>query len=166
MSEPTVHLRPATAEDAKKIWEWRNETTTRAASYNSEPIPYADHVRWFDQRLAGSGTRFLIAVDRDGQDIGFARLELSGELAEVSLSLDASRRGRGLGMWVIRAASDFALKELRASAVIAHVKLLNNASIRAFTQAGFVVKRHCCIAGTESVEMIYPEQNTKETWER
>src|SRR5215210_257430 len=96
MSEP-VHLRPATLHDTENIWSWRNDSIARAASYNSDLIPYEDHVRWFSSRLEDGRTKFLIAVDRHGTNIGAVRLDLRSNTAEISIALAPEARGQGYG---------------------------------------------------------------------
>ena len=47
-----VHLRRAAPEDADQLWRWANDDAVRAASFHPEPIPWDDHVAWFQRLLA------------------------------------------------------------------------------------------------------------------
>lgn len=150
-----IRIRAATLDDAKMLWEWRNEPETRAASFNTQPIGYDEHARWFLKKIADPGTRFLIAADGEGRDVGYARLDIEGDGAEINLSVDKRHRGRGLGAAMIRAASRFAVEELKLRRVVAHIKPDNKASVAAFRRAGFAEKGTRTMGGEGAVEMIY-----------
>lgn len=150
-----VRLRTATREDAHKLWDWRNESDTRAISFNAEPIAYEDHLRWFEQKISDPNVQFLIAVDADNSDAGYARLDLVDGMAQINLSIDRNRRGRGIGSAFIRVVADFAIRNLSACHVVAYVRPDNERSIGAFRRAGFAVAGTRGIAGVECIEMIY-----------
>jgi len=132
-----VRLRPAGAADASRLREWRNEAETRAASFVMAPVAWDEHVRWLDRKLADPYARLLIASDEAGAEVGFVRLDADGEDAEISVSIDRGRRGQGIGTEVIRKAAALAFAELGVRRVVAHIKLENSRSLRAFTGAGF-----------------------------
>lgn len=137
------------------LWEWRNEPGTRSASYNSKAIPYEDHLRWVQERLGDPQTRLLVALNADGDEVGYARLEINETVAEVSLSVDPQQRNRGFGTALIGSATRFAVKQLGVRSVIAHVKRDNAVSLSAFARAGFVRVTTLKILGQDSVRMIY-----------
>src|SRR5262249_6245706 len=147
-----VRLRPARVVDARQLRDWRNEAETRAASFDSTPIAWESHVRWLEGKLADPNVRVLIATDESGEDVGFVRLDADGDAAEISVSIDRSHRGRGIGTQVIREAATFALAELGVRWVVAHIKSGNTRSIRAFTGAGFPRPRH---ARDDVVELVF-----------
>jgi GNAT superfamily N-acetyltransferase len=111
-----IRLRPATGEDARNLWQWRNEPETRAASFSTEPIAYDDHVKWLATKLRDRDVFILIAIGQGEVEIGYVRLDVRGDAAEMSLSLDRAYRGRGLGASAIRAATEFVVKRARNSA--------------------------------------------------
>ena len=148
-----MRLRAATGADALKLWQWRNEPDTRAASFSGEPIAYDDHVRWLETTLRDRDVFVLIAIGEGEAEIGYVRLDRHGDAAEVNLSLDRAYRGRGLGMSAIRAATEYAVGALKISRVMARVKAGNTASIRAFGAAGFTPVETGGEAGTESIEL-------------
>lgn len=148
-----VTLRRATAEDARRFWAWRNDEATRAASFTSDVIPFEAHVRWFERKLQDPGACLLVAVDAEGRDVGYARLDVTGEAAEISVSLERERRGHGLGAAVIAAAANLAMDHLGVSRVVARVKVDNERSLAAFRRAGFVTVSQGRVAGVEAVEM-------------
>ena len=132
-----IRLRPATGDDARNLWQWRNEPETRAASFSTEPIGYDDHVKWLATKLRDRHVFILIAVGQGEVEIGYVRLDVHGDAAEMSLSLDRAYRGRGLGAGTIRAASEFVVNTLGIQRVTARVRPGNAASLGAFRAAGF-----------------------------
>lgn len=157
----TVRLRLARLEDAHKFWEWRNEEETRAASFNTDPIRYEDHLQWFEKRIKDLSFRFLIVVDERDQEVGYARLDVSGDSAHISLSIDRKCRGRGLGTKLIQAATEFAHRELSVARVVAHIRSTNQASLTAFRRAGYTLSGDRRLHGTDALEMISERNATK-----
>jgi RimJ/RimL family protein N-acetyltransferase len=103
-----LRLRRATGADALKLWQWRNEPATRAASFASDPIAY-DHVKWLETKLRDRDVFVLIAIGEGETAIGYVRLDVRGDAAEVNLSLDRAHRGGGLGTSAVRAATEYAV---------------------------------------------------------
>jgi RimJ/RimL family protein N-acetyltransferase len=88
--------------------------------------------------LLGHHDRLLYVVLASGEPIGQVRLERCGEReAEVSLSLAADWRGRGLAARVIRLGTDEAARS-GFDVVHAYIKPDNDVSHRAFVRAGYV----------------------------
>jgi len=158
MSEPLsscVALRAATPEDCRRLWKWRNEQATRDASFNTEYIPYDEHERWFTCMLATSNTRVLIATDTGGQGIGYARFDIRYQEAEVSISIDRAKRGKGYGIAVIKCGSDYLLRSEPVQRVVATIRCDNPASRAAFERAGFIVRGNKKVGDVEACEMVY-----------
>ncbi len=130
-----IHLRPAHSGDAHVVWEWANDSVTRAASFQTAPIPWHEHETWFSARLRDDRCRFFIAVD-DDRPIGQVRMTVEGDRAEVHISLAPLERGRGHGLTMLRQACAEAERSgLRG--LVAHVKPSNTSSIALFERAGF-----------------------------
>ena len=134
-----VQLREATADDAERVWKWRNEPCVRAASLDSDPIPLDDHKRWFERRLQRSNVVIMIVSDEDGIDIGYVRFEIETDEAEISIALDPRSRGMGHGTAAIQSASDLLINAGRVRSIVALIKSGNEGSVRAFTKAGYNV---------------------------
>jgi RimJ/RimL family protein N-acetyltransferase len=148
-----LRLRPANSADALKLWQWRNEPDTRAASFDSEPIAYGDHARWLEAKLNDENVFVLIAVAGGEAEIGYVRLDRHGDSVEVNLSLDRSRRGRGLGTSAIRAATEYAVDTLGIGRLTARVKPENTASVRAFRAAGFIPSERASVGGADTIAL-------------
>lgn len=132
-----VRLRLATSADARLLWEWANETTTRAASFSSDPILWTQHVTWLEGRLKDPNCLFWIAVDGDDVPAGQVRMEVDGAEAVISVGLDAKCRGRGYGGVMIRKATERLFRVSGVRVIHAYIKPGNEASVSAFHKAGF-----------------------------
>jgi RimJ/RimL family protein N-acetyltransferase len=77
-------------------------------------------------------------------------------MADISLALRPSSRGRGLGRTAIESLTRQAFR-LGARKVIAHIKLDNTASVIAFIKAGFRFIRCIAAAG----QLVYLMEKTR-----
>jgi len=134
-----LNLRTAVIEDCDLILAWRNEPAARAASFTTDLIQPDEHRAWFAAKLSDRNCLLLI-VEEDGESIGHVRLDrLDPDLAEVSIVLANSARGRGIGREALRRSVVEAIRTLGVKEVKARVKRGNAASLAAFTAAGFHV---------------------------
>ena len=135
-----VTLRPATAEDCRQVWLWRNDAETRRASFDSEPIPLAAHERWFLDSLDSPRRKIYIVVAGD-RPSGVVRLDVTGQEAAVSIHLAPESRGRGVGPRALQALEAVAFGPLGLVRLAAEIKPDNLASLSAFVKAGFAPSR-------------------------
>jgi RimJ/RimL family protein N-acetyltransferase len=133
-----VALRPAGHADAELLWTWRNDPETRAASFESSPVSFDDHLRWLEQVLSRTDRRLYVAM-LAGDAVGTARLDVDGDEALVSLTVAPSHRGRGLGVEMLGALAEEAFAVLRLRRLVARVRLSNARSRVVFERAGFVL---------------------------
>lgn len=82
--------------DAELLWRWANDPETRQNAFSKAPIAYGDHMAWLDGRLRSEATSIWIFDDGDSS-VGQVRFDVSGDVAEIDISVDPSRRGRGYG---------------------------------------------------------------------
>lgn len=136
LSAEWVTLRPAAAADALEVWRAANEPSTRAASFRKEPIPLADHLGWFEKRLAAGGERFWL-LDVAGAVAGSVRYAKDGASAEVHYSVRGAFRGKGLGTLALSATKALACRELKPERLTGVVITPNPASERSFASAGW-----------------------------
>jgi len=132
-----VSLRRAVADDCRLVWLWRNEETTRGASFDSAPIAFETHRRWFDDSLQRPD-RHLFIVLADGHETGVVRLDVAEAAGTVSIHLAPAWRGRGVGPSALAALERIAFGALGLARMEARVKADNAASLAAFRKAGFV----------------------------
>ncbi|MFN0075737.1 MAG: UDP-2,4-diacetamido-2,4,6-trideoxy-beta-L-altropyranose hydrolase [Prosthecobacter sp.] len=147
-----LSLRRATLDDARLLLEWANDPVTRQASFNSEPIVWETHVAWLQRRLNDAQCAFYIA-EAGTQAVGTVRFDRrEGGVAEISLSLAPSARGRGLGAKLIRLGTVTVLDEGLCQQVSGWVKADNRASISAFQRAGHTAHASALQHGAAALE--------------
>jgi UDP-2,4-diacetamido-2,4,6-trideoxy-beta-L-altropyranose hydrolase len=135
LHERTLRLRSVEAGDARLLFDWVNDPQVRTMSFASESIAWDEHRAWFEARLTDPNHRMFIATA--GADIGLVRFALDKNEAVISLSIAREHRGRKLSVRLVRMASArlFCTTDLRL--IHAYIKPENEASRRAFSQAGF-----------------------------
>ena len=131
-------LRLATIDDARRLREWRNDPDTRRWSFSSARINVGEHERWLVATISDPDRRLFIG-ECEGDPIGQARVDrLRRGVGEISVGLDPSFRGRGLGAALITLASDRGARELELEQIVARIKRGNDVSTRAFARAGYL----------------------------
>jgi len=138
--EMAAHLfsfRLATAEDAEMLLNWRNDPEVRSVSFNDAAIELDSHIKWLGRRLNDPNTAIWVAENRDRRPVGQVRFELndSGTQAIVSIIVEQSMRGRGVGKVLIALASEEFFESSSASEIVAQIKPGNVASEKAFKAA-------------------------------
>lgn len=129
-----IRLRLARPEDGTDIWRWRNDPVSRQYSFNSEPIPLADHLIWWEASLANSKRKTFILENEQGQGLGSLRKDQTenGEI-ELSWMIAPEYRGKGYGTTLLK----LGLEGEKATC-IALIKPENIASCRMVEKLGFV----------------------------
>lgn len=137
-----MEVRRATTADAARLLAWANDPDTRAASFRSSPISPEEHAAWLTRTLTMPTRRLLVGMLGD-EPIGQVRLDViaPGE-AEVGIAIAPDRRGQGLGAGLLAAAVATGRRDpaLAVERFIARVRIENQASIRLFERAGFVLR--------------------------
>ena len=133
-SRPGLRLREATLADADVIYRWNNDPAVRGLSLDRRPIAREDHDRWMAARLADPNTRMWI-VEIFDEALGVVRIEraASSKTGRVSIALDPSARGLGLGRAALVVACD-----ADGGPLMAEVVAENRASRACFEACGFL----------------------------
>jgi UDP-2,4-diacetamido-2,4,6-trideoxy-beta-L-altropyranose hydrolase len=132
-----LRLRQAREEDCRVLWEWANDPQVRAAAFSSEPIPWERHQVWFASKMRDPDCRILVAEDERGRAVGQFRVDWRSEQdGDIDVSVAAECRGAGYGAVLIDSGASSVFAE-RGERLHAFVKVENEASRRAFEQAGF-----------------------------
>jgi len=132
-----VSLRSAQADDCAAIFAWRNDERTRRYFFDPSPLDFAAHSTWFAATLASADSRLLIGMNA-GTSCGVIRFDRRGERTRMSVYLDPSRHGEGLGAALIRAGLAWLRqREDFPRLVCAEILGDNAASLAAFAAAGF-----------------------------
>lgn len=122
--------RPATSDDARDVWIWRNDPLTRAMSRSTDAVTWEGHAVWFENALANPEITLLIG-EVEGEKVGMVRFD-HGPETEVSINVNPACRGRGYGLALLRQGVALAGGE-----VFAEIRDENLASRRMFERAGF-----------------------------
>ncbi len=93
----TVHLRPATADDAQRLFDWRGHPSVRAQSGTSAELEWDTHVAWLSRVLVDADTLLRIGLDETGNPVGMVRADRADCDAVYSVIVDPQARGGGVG---------------------------------------------------------------------
>lgn len=150
-----ISFRKANKGDLEFIFNLRNEEAVRLASFNSDPIDFEVHSKWFPKILASDSSVIFIA-ELDGKPIGQVRFDFMGDdVAEVNIAVTQNYCGKGHGSKILK---ESAKKFFNDSPVIkklyALIKPDNKSSIHAFEKAGYEFHRNTQQKGCNCVEMI------------
>ncbi|MCY1346577.1 hypothetical protein D9M68_505310 [compost metagenome] len=124
-----MDLRKATIEDAKLLFDWRNDRQTREMSRDTLELPWEDHVGWLTNRLQRDDHGVYIA-EINGVPVGTVRIDYD----EISYTVAPEQRRKGVGeAMLFEAKKAFGQK-------VAEVKRENMASVKIAERAGHIVK--------------------------
>jgi len=137
MGRGDVEIRLARTDDARSLFEWRNDPSVRAMSRTADLIDWETHRNWLTSVL-NSPNRFLLIGQHAGSPVGVVRFDVQGEEAEISVYLVSGphppRQGRGL----LRSAELWlAANRPSVSRIRAEVLAGNTRSERLFVGAGY-----------------------------
>jgi RimJ/RimL family protein N-acetyltransferase len=133
---PLLHLRAAQATDAELLWAWANDPVTRASSFDPDPIPWPDHERWLDSRLADPASPLFVAEGLGGAPVGLVRFDVSEDGPEIGVTVAPEARGAGVAAPLVLAGC-LRMASEGAATVHAHIRPDNEGSLAAFRAAGF-----------------------------
>jgi len=139
-----MKLAPAqpTEDDARLVMEWRNDPLTRQMSYHPDVKKWPDFYREFREEYFVLETLPPLFAEVGEERVAFVRFrpyedpELEGELVDIGITVNPEKRGRGYATQAIRRATMVA-HESGADIVVAEIKDVNEASLRAFVKADY-----------------------------
>ena len=140
MKAQEIQLRKATIEDAKVIWRLANDPLVRSMSFISRPIPWEEHIVWYEGQLNSKTALFYILENAQHEFLGNVRFALEAGTARISIALAEGARGGGAGARSIKASCASAFEEPGIERVEAYIRPSNPASAKAFKNAGFTLK--------------------------
>jgi len=149
-------LRDAEPGDCHRLWVLANDPVVRSFSFSQEQIDWETHVEWFARVIENPDSHIFVAEDAKGDFVGQIRFDLERGDAIVTVQIVPSKRGCGLGVALIRAGTLRYLEDLPAEKVVhAFIKKTNQASIAAFSNAGYQHSRDLVFSGHKSCDMIF-----------
>lgn len=132
----TLHLRPATMNDAKILFAWANDPVVRASAFIQEPIEWKAHIEWLQRKLEDADCTIFVAEDA-GVPIGQIRFDREQDVASTDVHLAPEMRGKGYGTTLISSGMEAYFNMTNINRVTASVKTENAASAKTFEKAGF-----------------------------
>ncbi len=151
-----LHFRRATQSDARLYFDWANDASVRAHSYQSQTIDWETHLAWFTQKCTEPTCLMLVFENHLQQAVGQVRIQNNPEQqAVIGISVDAHHRAKGYASKMIAQAADYFLQQNPSAVINAYIKLSNPASAHAFQKAGFSLFQ------TLDYQQIPSEQYTK-----
>ena len=142
--------RKATIGDIELVYQLSNEELTRKNSFNSEPIEFATHEKWFTQKLTDNKSHFMIFEDDNSTPVGLVRIECKAETV-IGITIDKNFRGLGISVDMLNIATEDFHKKTPTASILAYIKKNNEASIKAFEKAGFTFVKNLTINNAESI---------------
>ncbi|MDD6361876.1 MAG: GNAT family protein [Lachnospiraceae bacterium] len=134
----TYLLREAVPSDCRLLYDWRMDPVTRAGSFGHDTFPYEEHEKWFRKLMEDPCRKqFILLRLPAATPAAQLRLDLLGQEAEISYSVAASERGKGLGTLLIQMAVSHARNVSGIRTLTAEVLPDNTASRRIFEKCGF-----------------------------
>lgn len=137
-----IQIRPAVADDLDAILQIYNDAVTNTtAIWNDDPTDLAERTRWWSQRTDAGFPVLVATIDR--AVVGYASYgpfrPFAGyrHSAELSIYVDAGRRGRGIGHRLLAALIENA-ENSGIHALLAGIEAGNAASIALHAAHGFV----------------------------
>lgn len=132
-------LRGILRSDCRDLWIWRNHSEVRKNFFNSEPVSWQEHKKWFALKINEPQSRIYIA--KMGKDkIGVMRFEVKSGIVKVSVNLNPDFFGQKLGRWIIKRGTEKFLREMKTTKpVIAEIQKDNIVSQKAFAKAGYEI---------------------------
>jgi RimJ/RimL family protein N-acetyltransferase len=136
-SESGLVIREATKDDAQLYFDWANDPAVRKMAFHQEPIPWENHVKWFNAKLA-SKTSHLFLCYQQKLPIGQVRFDIiDGGDAEIDISIAKEFRGGGLGKQMLQSAIEYESKTNGIHSFVSEVKEENISSQRMFLAVEF-----------------------------
>jgi UDP-2,4-diacetamido-2,4,6-trideoxy-beta-L-altropyranose hydrolase len=137
LTAPEISLRRANPDDCDEIHRWRNAEETRRFIFSPEPIPLESHRLWYGEALTNHSCILLVGELAE-KPVGVLRYDLHEAEAVISIYLVPGNHGKGLGVQLIRAGSNWVREHFgQVRTIKAEVLAANISSRKAFLNAGF-----------------------------
>ncbi|MBK6476399.1 MAG: GNAT family N-acetyltransferase [Flavobacteriales bacterium] len=162
MNNSILELRSAKREDAKAVWLIANDALVRSMSFLSDPIPWDEHLKWYNDQLSNNGAVIYVLVADDERIVGNVRFAVERNIARISIALAPSSRGNGTGTKVIRMGCKKLFGTHSVEVIEALIRPSNQASVNAFVRAGFQKGSETVAHGEKALISVLDRITTKE----
>ena len=139
----TLNLRPATIDDAKDLYAWRNDASSRSYSSNSTEISWFSHVSWLALRLKRLSAEPFFVFTIGDSSIGMSRFDLNNEskdFFEISILINPDFRNLGFGSQILQISCGVVAEMFPSYGLTAKIHFDNIISRNLFTGLGFSQK--------------------------
>lgn len=150
-----LNLRKATEADGETLFRWRNDPDTRANSFQTEPIPYEEHIAWLKAALGNPAQEIFILCEGDTL-IGQVRLSMENDMATISYSIDAAYRAQGYGKAILQLVENLCAERGAPRSLCGYVKKKNIASQVIFETLGYECERDAELECLKYTKQILP----------
>ena len=136
----SCEIRNATYDDAKFIFELRNQPEIIALGSSKKSVTLDEHEAWLKEVLQSDQHRIFIVTSAQVDDpIGYARLVRSGESgAVITIALSESWRGRSIGSAMIERTASAGFEHWPSvDYILAYILDGNLRSVHSFKKIGF-----------------------------
>lgn len=138
-----LHLRTAKISDLDLLYKWANDSDVRKNSFNSNFIPYENHVIWFNKMMENPSVLQYI-LEYDSLPVGQIRLNVNEDNAEIGYSIASEYRGKGFGHRILQLVKEILKKtHPEIHTLVAKVKPDNDASNKLFQKENFKTDYIC-----------------------
>ena len=145
-----ISFMPATEEDIQFVFSLANDKDVRKMSFQQHDISWKEHCDWF--RMMLSPKRPFYIVYYKSKRCGYVRFDKKEATSEISIALDRSVRGHGLGKYILRDISLKILAETPIKKIAASVKSINTPSLSMFSKAFYT---HTSDSNHNNSDIIY-----------
>ena len=133
-----LNYRKANSKDVNVYYKWANDSTVRDQSYNSKPIDFKIHVKWFHEKINDENCEMIFFYDDKKEAVGQVTIEKSdSNNAIIGISIDAKKRGKGYATKMLEMSTDKFLDSNSIITIHAYIKESNIASKKIFEKSGF-----------------------------
>ena len=137
--EKKIYFRYANLEDAKFLYNLRNEDSVRAVSFNTDKVSFEDHLTWLDKSIKNPNRVLFVILNPELAPIGQVRFDKTNNFAEISVSLSQQFRGKGFGKLSLVNSCQLFFNNYGIDYMVAKIKKDNISSIAAFEKSGFTM---------------------------
>ncbi len=148
-------LRLVKDEDVELLWQWANDPDVRQSAFHSGMIAWDEHRQWFSHKRRDPQCYQFMALDARGIPVGQLRFDISGDEAEVDVSVAKDERRKGYGSLLISLGVKELMQMVPVRAVHAYVKPDNYASIKSFQKADFADQGLEVVKGISAVHLLW-----------
>ncbi len=153
-----LSFRNPTEKDCELVFNWICDPLTRASSFGKGPETFQEHQQWYLNRIKDAESPYLIFFRADHPDdpVGQVRLDADGNNLVVGVLTAPLHRGQGLAKTMLIDTVNMARAgKFEGKKLLAYIKKDNQASLKAFSAAGFEFEYTLEIKGVSSVLYVF-----------